>query len=117
MTGDHYFGLCKLKLDNSCLMQNSLILLVNKEGNNWIFSLVKASMMLLYLRYNYSISSSCYLEPECVYSLSECEVCQFYAELLLRPVDRFNYEEFMECWRQSVPEGIKTDINYLRVIP
>ena len=52
-----------------------------------------------------------------MYRLSECEVCQFYAELLLRPVDRFNYEEFMECWRQSVPEGIKTDINYLRVIP
>ena len=52
-----------------------------------------------------------------MYSLLECEVSQYYAELLLRPVDRFNYEEFMECWRQSVPDGINTNIDYLRVIP
>ena len=58
-----------------------------------------------------------YVEPECIYGLLECEVSQYYAELLLRPVDRFNYEEFMECWRQSVPDGINTNIDYLRVNP
>jgi len=51
-----------------------------------------------------------------VYSLSECQVCQYYAELLLRPVDRFNYTEFMDCWKQSVPEGMNTSIEYLRVM-
>ncbi|XP_065905943.1 sister chromatid cohesion protein DCC1-like isoform X2 [Dysidea avara] len=54
------------------------------------------------------------LDPERVYSLSERQVCQFYAELLLRPVDRFNYEEFMDCWKQSVPDGMNTSMDYLR---
>ena len=57
------------------------------------------------------------VEPERIYGLLECEVSQYYAELILRPAGRFNYEEFMVCWRQSVPEGINTNINYLRVIP
>ena len=56
-----------------------------------------------------------FTDPERVYSLSERQVCQFYAELLLRPVDRFNYEEFMDCWKQSVPDGMNTSMDYLRV--
>lgn len=46
--------------------------------------------------------------------LSEEKVCQFYAELLLRPAGKFNYHEFMESWRQSVPEGMRTNLVQLK---
>lgn len=48
-----------------------------------------------------------------VYELSEERVCQFFAELLLRPAGKFNYHEFMESWRQSVPDGMTTNLSQL----
>jgi sister chromatid cohesion protein DCC1 len=84
------------------------------------------------------------------YELSEEKVCQFYAELLLRPAgkvskilflvvllltpqikisltqtciymqnycyfDQFNFDEFMESWQQSVPDGMTTSLGQLKV--
>ncbi|KAK3727803.1 hypothetical protein QZH41_008223, partial [Actinostola sp. cb2023] len=47
-------------------------------------------------------------QSEVYYTLNEDRICQFYAEYLLRPADRFNYEEFIESWQQSVPDGMTT---------
>ena len=81
------------------------------------------------------------LETEVYYELSEDKVCQFYAELLLRPAgkvshslscgnsctqlhillptctffNQFNYHEFMESWQQSVPDGMTTSLGQLKV--
>lgn len=49
-----------------------------------------------------------------IYELIEERVCQFYAELLLRPAGKFNYQEFMESWQQSVPLGMTTDLKQLK---
>ena len=77
-------------------------------------------------------------ETEEYYELSEDKVCQFYAELLLRPAGKvikaaatlayidvfnllysflpqFNYHEFMESWQQSVPDGMTTSLGQLKV--
>jgi sister chromatid cohesion protein DCC1 len=48
------------------------------------------------------------------YCLSELKICQFYAEYLLRPVDRFCFNDFLESWQQSVPSGMTTSIQQLK---
>ncbi|XP_028417058.1 sister chromatid cohesion protein DCC1-like [Dendronephthya gigantea] len=53
---------------------------------------------------------------ETYYKLSEAKVCTFYAEFLLRPAGRFNYYEFMEAWKQTVPEGMHVDDTHLQGI-
>lgn len=35
----------------------------------------------------------------------EC-VCKFFAEVLLHEAGKFNYNEFMQAWKESVPEGM-----------
>ena len=62
------------------------------------------------------MSCNLFTDPERVYSLSERLVGQFFAEFLLRPADRFNFDEFMVSWKQSLPEGMNTNIDYLRVM-
>lgn len=53
-------------------------------------------------------------EGEVYYELSEARVCQFYAELLLRPAGKFNYQEFLDSWQASIPEGMVTSLDYLK---
>lgn len=47
------------------------------------------------------------------YRLSEDKICRFYAEYLLRQAGKFNYNEFMDSWCQSVPEGMTTKSEHL----
>lgn len=47
------------------------------------------------------------------YKLDEEKICRFFAEMLLRDVGKFNLDEFLEVWDQSVPDGMKTDRKYL----
>ena len=35
--------------------------------------------------------------------------------MLLKDVDRFNYSEFLEIWKESVPAGMTTDEKFLEV--
>jgi len=47
--------------------------------------------------------------------LDEVKVCRYYAEYILRPaVGKFNYNEFMDAWRESVPDGMKVSTEYLQ---
>ncbi|XP_046384784.1 sister chromatid cohesion protein DCC1 [Ischnura elegans] len=48
-----------------------------------------------------------------LFKLKEHKVCRFLAKVLLKPAGKFNLEEFLEAWQQSVPEGMKTSIQHL----
>ncbi|XP_064605372.1 sister chromatid cohesion protein DCC1-like isoform X2 [Liolophura sinensis] len=48
-----------------------------------------------------------------VYVLNEDKVCRFFAELSLRHAEKFNFKEFLEVWKQSVPQGMKTSLYQL----
>jgi len=43
---------------------------------------------------------------ESVSWFNEDRVCRFLGEVLLKPVGRFNFREFMTAWQASVPEGM-----------
>jgi len=47
------------------------------------------------------------------YSVNNDKVCRFYGEFLLSPTSGFNLSEFLEMWRQAVPEGLQTNIQQL----
>ncbi|XP_063968094.1 sister chromatid cohesion protein DCC1-like [Lytechinus pictus] len=49
-----------------------------------------------------------------VYSLDPDKICRLFAEMLLRPADKFNLTEFLEVWQQSVPEGMITTEQQLK---
>eukprot|EP00112_Aurelia_sp_Birch-Aquarium-sp1_P003692 Seg1415.12 transcript_id=Seg1415.12/GoldUCD/mRNA.D3Y31 product="Sister chromatid cohesion protein DCC1" protein_id=Seg1415.12/GoldUCD/D3Y31 len=51
---------------------------------------------------------------EVTYRLTEDKVCQFFAECILRGVEKFNHHEFFEAWQQSVPDGMHTKPEQLR---
>lgn len=41
-----------------------------------------------------------------LYRYKEFDVCQFFARVLLKEAGKFNFEEFLQAWRDSVPEGM-----------
>ncbi|XP_021914090.1 sister chromatid cohesion protein DCC1 isoform X4 [Zootermopsis nevadensis] len=53
------------------------------------------------------------INGEPLYRLLEARVCRFLAEVLLRQAGKFNLEEFLLSWQQSVPEGMQTSEKYL----
>lgn len=48
------------------------------------------------------------------YTLNENKVCRFLAEALLRPAGRFNLQDFLQTWQESVPEGLQTNLSQLK---
>ncbi|XP_068624978.1 sister chromatid cohesion protein DCC1 isoform X2 [Battus philenor] len=44
------------------------------------------------------------------YQYKQDKVCQFLARVLLKSAGKFNYVEFLQAWRDSVPEGMVTDV-------
>lgn len=50
-----------------------------------------------------------------MYALDEDKVCRATAQLLLQNAVKFNLSEFQEVWQQSVPEGMSTRLDQLRV--
>ncbi|XP_038057514.1 sister chromatid cohesion protein DCC1-like [Patiria miniata] len=53
-------------------------------------------------------------DDEVFYCLDEDKVCQMFAEMLLRPAEKFNLAEFLLSWQQSVPEGMTTGMHQLQ---
>lgn len=47
--------------------------------------------------------------------LIEDKVCRGLALMLLQNAVKFNLREFMEVWQQSVPEGMSTRLDQLKV--
>ncbi|XP_076257805.1 sister chromatid cohesion protein DCC1 isoform X2 [Rhynchophorus ferrugineus] len=48
-----------------------------------------------------------------LYRYKEFDVCQFFARVLLKEAGKFNLEEFLQAWRDSVPEGMVTSEDML----
>ncbi|EFA07653.2 sister chromatid cohesion protein DCC1 [Tribolium castaneum] len=51
-----------------------------------------------------------------LYSYKEREICRFFAQILLYGAGKFNLEEFLQAWRESVPEGMTCDEELLHGI-
>ncbi|RZC36030.1 sister chromatid cohesion protein DCC1, partial [Asbolus verrucosus] len=51
-----------------------------------------------------------------LYSYKESEVCRFFAQILLYGVSKFNLDEFLQAWGESVPEGMVPDEELLNGI-
>ena len=49
------------------------------------------------------------------YALNEDKVCRGIALMLLQNAVKFNLREFQEVWQQSVPEGMSTRLEQLKV--
>lgn len=49
------------------------------------------------------------------YQYKQDKVCRFLARVLLKSAGKFNLVEFLQAWRDSVPEGMVTDVSNLRV--
>lgn len=41
-----------------------------------------------------------------LYRYKEKDICKFFAEVLLHEAGRFNLNEFLQAWKESVPEGM-----------
>lgn len=41
-----------------------------------------------------------------LYKYKEADVCQFFARVILRTAGKFNLDEFLQAWNDSVPEGM-----------
>ncbi|XP_037081411.1 sister chromatid cohesion protein DCC1-like [Pollicipes pollicipes] len=54
------------------------------------------------------------LPGEQLFTLHEDEVARLFARLLLHTMKTFNLADFTASWRQSVPEGVTTDLEQLR---
>ena len=52
-----------------------------------------------------------------LYALDEDKVCRAIALLLLQNAVKFNLREFQDVWQQSVPEGMGTRLDQLKVRP
>lgn len=63
---------------------------------------------------NISVSSFLYID-NIFYALHEDKVCRGTALLLLQNAIKFNLKEFQEVWQQSVPEGMSTRLDQLKV--
>jgi sister chromatid cohesion protein DCC1 len=49
--------------------------------------------------------------------LNADKICRATAQMLLQNAVKFNLAEFQEVWQQSVPEGMITRLDQLKVIP
>lgn len=52
---------------------------------------------------------------EVYFELNEDKICRVTAEMLLQNAVKFNLAEFQEVWQQSVPEGMTTRLDQLKV--
>lgn len=51
-----------------------------------------------------------------LYRYKEREICRFFAEILLYGAGKFNLDEFLQAWSESVPEGMSPDESLLHGI-
>lgn len=53
---------------------------------------------------------------EVYFEMNEDKICTATAQMLLQNAVKFNLSEFQEVWQQSVPEGMRTRLDQLKVI-
>jgi len=52
---------------------------------------------------------------EVYFEMREDKICRAIAQMLLQNAVKFNLSEFQEVWQQSVPEGMTTRLDQLKV--
>lgn len=52
-------------------------------------------------------------DGDTLYTLQDDKVCRLCAEVLLKSADKYNLNEFLNIWQQSVPEGLTTSLSQL----
>lgn len=45
------------------------------------------------------------------YRYKEDKICRYLARVLLKSAGKFNLSEFLQAWKDSVPDGMKTDVS------
>lgn len=50
------------------------------------------------------------------YKYKQNKVCRFLARVLLKNSDKFNLQDFLQAWADSVPEGMVTDVREFYII-
>ncbi|RUS77100.1 hypothetical protein EGW08_015137 [Elysia chlorotica] len=48
-----------------------------------------------------------------IYNLCEDKICKHFAELCLKNSGKFNLNDFLRAWQESVPEGMKTNLSQI----
>lgn len=61
-----------------------------------------------------NLSDTIFLD-EVYFELNADKICRVTAEMLLQNAVKFNLAEFQEVWQQSVPEGMTTQLDQLKV--
>lgn len=61
-----------------------------------------------------NLSDTVFLD-EVYFELNADKICRVTAEMLLQNAVKFNLAEFQEVWQQSVPEGMTTRLDQLKV--
>ncbi|KAF5274409.1 hypothetical protein FQA39_LY07289 [Lamprigera yunnana] len=51
-----------------------------------------------------------------LYRYREEDICRFFARVLLYNAGKFNFQDFLQAWQESVPEGMETDLAMLQGI-
>lgn len=49
------------------------------------------------------------IDDEVLYKYDEFKVCQFFGRVLLEYAGKFNLNEFLQAWKDAVPEGMRVD--------
>lgn len=57
----------------------------------------------------------CFSAGEVYFEMREDKICRAIAQMLLKNAVKFNLSEFHEVWQQSVPEGMSTSLDQLKV--
>jgi len=119
---DGYWRILDISYQEKAFAQ--ALALVEEKSWDWKEVPVKTSCDILEELYPSFVISHClhlYGEvladtEEQTVCLSEEKVSTFYAEYILRPAGKFNYQEFMEAWAQSVPDGMTVKQEHLKGI-
>ena len=66
------------------------------------------------LRHLFKLYGSEFVKNDLSYCCLDTEkVCRFFAEMLLKDVGKFNFSEFMQVWKESVPSDMNPEESFL----
>lgn len=56
-----------------------------------------------------------FIDDEQFYEYNESKICRIFAQYILKDAGKFNYSEFVDVWKCSVPEGMKADVSTFQI--
>uniref|UniRef100_A0A2A4JVD1 Sister chromatid cohesion protein DCC1 n=1 Tax=Heliothis virescens TaxID=7102 RepID=A0A2A4JVD1_HELVI len=94
------------------------------DENSWVFDRISKEVTMESLKelvptsileamFRFYTTASIIEDGVQYYQYKQDKVCRFLARVLLKSAGKFNLVEFLEAWRDSVPEGMVTDESML----